>query len=296
MPLPASHVILVLFRKYSSLGNLCKFSVQGVPCAVGHCGRPADLATCFRALRIPPGPDKCSSSRKPGMGSLQDQPLRSGLSRLKDHLQHSPFLTRELLARISAGQNLCLSLQSRHFQPEVSGSLGICSVIKGWGGNSLPNSTQASWIKPPWHLSACIKTFGSHADEQGHMGLEKAKHGGPAPSWRHLSPPTPHTSSQLPPRQQARGSSWPCPSHIPRSCCPPATSTSHWCAELHQWESCQGSPVHSKKQEWSMCHLCKQPGAPQCRKNTRVKPPGEEGTTCPAPQPCRREWQEPCTL
>lgn len=75
------------------------------------------------------------------------------------------------------------------------------------------------------------------------------------------------------------------PPHIPSSCCPPDTSTSHWHGELHQWESSQGSLVHGKKQKWSMCHLCKQPGAPQCRKHTWVKPLREEGTTCPASQP-----------
>lgn len=134
----------------------------------------------------------------------------------------------------------------------------------------------------------------SLADEHGQMSLEEGEHGGPAPSWRHLFPSPPRPFQPASPQAAGLRQQPAVPPHIPSSCCPPATSTSHRHGQLHQWESSQGSLVYSKKQKWSMyhqkwsmCHLCKQAGAPQCRKHTGVKPLREEGTTCPAPQPCR---------
>lgn len=81
-----------------------------------------------------------------------------------------------------------------------------------------------------------------------------------------LLPPT--SPASIPPQAAGLRQQPAVPPHIPSSCCPPATSTSRWHGELHQWESSQGSLVYGKKQKWSMCHLCKQPGAPQRRKNT----------------------------
>lgn len=101
--------------------------------------------------------------------------------------------------------------------------LALAQVIKGWGGYSLSNSTQASWIKLPWHLSTCIKALGSHADKQGQMGLEEGESGGPATL---LSCPPP-----LQPASSHAAGLRPCSPHTPSSCCASATSTSHWHGE-----------------------------------------------------------------
>lgn len=209
-----------------------------------------------------------------------------------------PYAAQPILHKGAASQDQCWtkplsfsampSFSDRAFQAH----LALAQVIKCWGGNSLPNSTQASWITLPWCLSTCIKA----------LQMSRGRW-----AWRKLSMvaqlllggisllPPPTSPASIPPGTRLR-QQLAVPSYIPSSCCPPATSTSRWCGELHQWESSQGLLVYSKKQKWSVCHLCKQPGAPQCRKHRWVKPLQEKGTTCPAPQPCRREWREPCTL
>lgn len=135
----------------------------------------------------------------------------------------------------------------------------------------------------PW---AAMQTIAF--DKQGQMGLEEGERGGPAPSWRHLSTPAPHLSSQHPPpgsRAEA-AAAVPLPPRHPAgmvSCISGKAARGHWCMARSKNGQCAISANSLELHNAGRTH-------------GGVKPLMEEGTTCPAPQPCRREWQELCTL
>ena len=174
----------------------------------------------------------------------------------------------------------------------------LAQVIKSWGSNSLPTGARASWIKPHWRLPTCVKALGGLADiafdKQGQMGLEEGECGGPAPSWRHFTPPAPNLSGQHLPCAAGLGQQPAVPPPIPSSCCLPATLTSCWHGELRQRESSQGSLVYGEKQKWSTCHLCKRPGPPQRREHAWGEAPQGGGGYLPrTPSLAGGERQEP---
>jgi len=74
------------------------------------------------------------------------------------------------------------------------------------------------------------------------MGSEEGECGGPAPSWRHFSPPAPHLSGQHLCHAAGGGTAASC-SPCPRQLCLPATLTSHWPGSLHQRESREAKSV-----------------------------------------------------
>lgn len=178
--------------------------------------------------------------------------------------------------------------------------LALAQVIKGWGGNSLPNSTLASWIKTSLAL---VYMHQSLADEHGQMGLEEGEHGGPAPSWRHLFPsPPPTFPASIPPGSRAEAAA---------SCSPP-----------HPQQLL--SPCHLDiPQAWSATSVGEQPGVTGVQQEAKMvnvpskmvnvpslqtgwSPTVQEAHRGEAPQgggdylPCtsalQRERQELCTL